>query len=105
METPLKSAILLVFLLVIGLESSGQEYLPTSTTDQVVKHTHYSLSYNESHEQAEWVAYKLTASMVSGSVSRTDNFRIDPAVPSGSATLSDYKGSDMTVDIFVQQVI
>ena len=34
-------------------------YLPTSTTHQIVKHTYYTLSYNEKYEQAEWVAYFL----------------------------------------------
>ena len=34
-------------------------YLPTSTTQQIVKHQYYTLSYNEKFEQAEWVAYEL----------------------------------------------
>ncbi len=36
-------------------------YLPTSTTNQIVKHDYYTLSYNEKFEQAEWVAYELKA--------------------------------------------
>jgi endonuclease G len=34
-------------------------YLPSSTTGQIVHHKGYSLSYSEKHEQAEWVAYAL----------------------------------------------
>ncbi len=34
-------------------------YLPSSTTGDIVHHSHFSLSYNESYEQAEWVAYVL----------------------------------------------
>ena len=34
-------------------------YLPTSTTGYIVHHDYYSLSYNEDHEQSEWVAYEL----------------------------------------------
>jgi len=100
MEKPLNAAFLLLFLLFSGINSFAQdysnsdEYLPTSTTDQIIKHSHYALSYSEANEQAEWVAYKLTASMMSGAVSRTDNFRVDPDVISGSATLADYKGSN-----------
>ncbi len=93
MDKTLKAALLLIFLLFTVLDSFGQDYLPTSIIDQIIKHGHYSLSYSEAIEQAEWVAYKLTASMVSGSVSRTDNFRIDPKIASGSASLADYKGS------------
>ena len=38
------------------------DFLPTSTTNQIVKHNYYSLSYNEKYEQAEWVAYELKKS-------------------------------------------
>lgn len=42
------------------VKSDTNEYfLPTSTTGQIVHHDGYSLSYNEPHEQAEWVAYEL----------------------------------------------
>ena len=60
----------------------------------VVQHTGYTLSYSEENEQPEWVAYLLTAPEVFGNASeRADNFREDPAIPTGSATLADYKGS------------
>lgn len=35
------------------------DFLPTSTTNHIVKHKYYTLSYNEAFEQAEWVAYEL----------------------------------------------
>ena len=34
-------------------------FLPTSTTNEIVVHENYTLSYNEKYEQAEWVAYEL----------------------------------------------
>ena len=85
----------LIFILLLSLNLYSQEldYLPTSTTGQIIDHTHYTLSYSEAHEQAEWVAYELTASEVNGSYDRTDNFRRDPKVQTGSASLADYKGS------------
>ena len=62
--------------------------------DIIVQHTGFTLSYNEDHEQPNWVAYLLTADEVFGNASsRDDNFREDPSVPTGSATLADYKGS------------
>ena len=66
---------------------------PKPDTNQVVKHTAFWLSYSEPHEQAEWVYYILTPERVSGTEKRKNNFRADPAVLTGSATLADYKGS------------
>lgn len=60
---------------------------------EIVKHTYYTLSYSEANEQAEWVYYKLSSEMLLGTQERTDNFRIDSLVSTGSATLSDYSGS------------
>ncbi len=59
----------------------------------VISHVGYTLSYNETHEQANWVAYELTAEEVAGEVKRKDAFRADPEVESGSAALADYSGS------------
>jgi endonuclease G len=39
------------------------DFLPVST-NQIVNHQYYSLSYNEEYEQAEWVAYELKSSYV-----------------------------------------
>ncbi|MFT4759796.1 MAG: endonuclease G [Saprospiraceae bacterium] len=69
-------------------------YLPTSTTGQIVKHQYYAISYNEEYEQPEWVAYELTKDrLYTKGVGRTNDFRPDIAVKTGSASLSDYRGS------------
>ena len=69
-------------------------YLPAiDENDQIVVHTGFTLSYSEPHEQAEWVAYLVTAERLKGDVKRTNNFRIDPAISTGSSVLGDYKGS------------
>jgi endonuclease G, mitochondrial len=74
--------------------SDNADWLPTSSTGAIVKHTYYTLSYNEKHEQAEWVAYQLTRERLSGErVKRNDNFRPDPEVGTGSASPNDYRGS------------
>jgi len=88
--------ILLSFLFVLfSLLSHGQElYLPAfDSTDQVIKHYGYYLQYNEVYEQADWVAYELTANECIPRVKRKDNFREDPEVIEGSASDEDYKGS------------
>jgi len=85
-----------VFLLLIFLPVFlfGQcALLPTSTTDEIVKHTFYTISFSKKDKQAEWVAYLLTRSMLTGQSERGNNFRPDPDVPSGSAQLSDYSKS------------
>ena len=65
-----------------------------SPDDIVVRHTGFTLSYNEKHEQPNWVAYLLTSDKVFGNASsRGDNFREDPSIPTGSSTLADYRGS------------
>jgi len=51
------------------------------------------LSYSEANEQASWVYYILSREQIYGTQSRTDDFRADPAVTTGSASLEDYKGS------------
>ena len=43
-------------------EATNLFFIPTSTTNQIVHHEHYSLSYHEEFEQAEWVAYELKKS-------------------------------------------
>lgn len=65
-----------------------------STTDAVIERPYYTIRYNEEHEQAMWVAYKLVAdSLAKPTFERKDDFREDPRVRTGSATLSDYRGS------------
>lgn len=75
----------------------SKPWLPQSTTGEIVDHIHYTLSYNEQYEQAEWVAYPLTQALLRmPNVPRTDYFFDDPKVSSGSATYYDYKGSGYT---------
>lgn len=85
--------IITTIIVLTSINLNAQELRPTSTTNQIIKHTYYSLSYSESHEQAEWVYYMLTKEMVQGVQKRKDQFRSDPSVTTGSATLLDYKGS------------
>ena len=63
--------------------------------DEIVKHFAYTLCYNERHEVANWVAYTLKRSYIisKNKVQRTEDFRDDPAVKTGSARLEDYRHS------------
>ena len=69
-------------------------YPLASTTDTILSYTGFDLGYNEQFEQASWVAYVITREEVeSGNVERTDDFRPDTSITTGSAELKDYRGS------------
>lgn len=70
-----------------------EDVLPTSTTHQIYKHAYYTLSYNENHEQAEWVAYQLKASDVVSTQLKRPFFEQDPKVKTRSADWRNYKNS------------
>ncbi len=69
------------------------DFLPTSTTNQIVKHDYYTLSYSENQEQAEWVAYDLKKSYVVNNHFKRPFFVQDPLVKTGSADWRNYKNS------------
>ena len=74
-------------------ENKYSEYLPSSTTNQIVKHDFYTLSYNEKFEQSEWVYYELKKRfVVNGNFSRPF-FIEDPKVKTESANWRNYKKS------------
>ena len=63
-------------------------------SDTLIEREGYALGYIEKHEQPAWVQYVLTADEVSRAmVNRSDDFRADPYVPTGSATPQDYTRS------------
>jgi endonuclease G, mitochondrial len=69
-------------------------YPMTFTTDTILSYAGFDLGYNEQYEQAAWVAYVLTREEVEqGPYDRTDNFRADTLIATGSATPADYRGS------------
>ncbi len=70
--------------------AKSTDYLPLPAKD-LIRHTYYSLSYNEKYEQANWVYYALTDSMVLYvTEERSSSFKMDGLVPTGSAKSSDY---------------
>lgn len=69
------------------------DYLPSSTTNQVVKHDYYVLSYDEKFEQAEWVAYELKKAYIKNNDFKRPYFNEDPKVTTGSADWRNYKQS------------
>lgn len=76
-----------------GLEAPSCPAEHNASDHQRRDYTHYSICYRESYEQAEWSAYCLTEDELIKNAGRSDDFRPDPQIKTGSATLADYKGS------------
>lgn len=76
--------------------TKGVYFLPTSTTNQVIEHSTFYLSYSENHEQAEWVAYELKPEHISGGKHKRPHFIQDPKVSTESAHWNNYKNSGYT---------
>jgi endonuclease G len=73
--------------------STDFDYLPTSTTNAIVSHEYYTLSYYEKYEQAEWVAYILKKEQISNNKLKRPYFYQDKLVKTGSADWRNYKKS------------
>lgn len=58
--------------------------------EELICHSAYCLVYNEDHEMAKWVAHILSREIVHGNVSRTNDFREDSLIITGSAQEADY---------------
>ena len=76
---------------IISLETA--DFLPTSTTGQIIHHNNYSLSYSEKHEQAEWVAYFLKDEHISSTNFDRPYFEMDSKVKTKSAHYKNYSNS------------
>lgn len=54
----------------------------------------FALGYIEKHEQPAWVIYRMTRTeATTKAAKRSNKFRPDPEIPTGSATLADYRRS------------
>ena len=68
--------------------------VPGGPCDVILDRCGYAIGYSNKYVQPLWVSYKLTADEVkSKKAKRSDDFRVDPAVPGIAATPEDYKGS------------
>lgn len=66
-----------------------------SLDDQITKYNGFTVSYNNTHEQANWVYYTITSEDLTcpTKVKRKNKFYEDYRLKGHSAYLSDYKGS------------
>jgi len=62
--------------------------------DTIIDRPGYALGYSEYHEQAAWVIYIMTREeATTKEAQRTNKFRSDSQIPTGSATPGDYRRS------------
>ena len=74
--------------IIADLEAVGLPQLQAG--DQRVKHHALILDYAPEYKQARWVAHIIVPDIIRGVVFRTNDFRVDPDVHSGTAVESDY---------------
>ena len=79
--------------LIVPVVAFAQGLYQHSYSGELTSHSRYILSYVETHEQAEWVYYKLNSNLANGNIERSNNFKEDYSVSTGSAKPSDYKYS------------
>ena len=95
MKTKIMRYLVLTILVLISSNLLSQSLPQKIDVDnQIIHNDGYILSYNETCEQPNWVYYVITPEDLNGTkVKRKNVFKKDTLVPTGSATLEDYKGS------------
>lgn len=58
--------------------------------ETVIQHAALSLVYEEENEQAKWVAHIILPDIIDGKISRSNDFREDPQIASGSSSEKDF---------------
>ena len=58
--------------------------------ENLIEHKAFCLVYDEKHEQAKWVAHKISTNITEGSYGRSNDFREDTLINSGSTKELDY---------------
>ena len=84
------------FLLLLCTTVHGQafDYLPAPVPGhQVITYPQFTFSYNEIHEQPDWVAYMLTSQEAQIGETFSGNFTEDDSVSTGSAEEDDYRST------------
>lgn len=64
-----------------------------SEDHEIRRFENYTICYRESYEQAEWSAYCISDYQLVKNADRSNDFRADPIISTGSADLADYRKS------------
>jgi endonuclease G len=63
---------------------------PIGVESEQTKHKAMVISYNEKHEQANWVFHKILPDVAEGNFTRTNDFRVDSTISTLSSQQEDY---------------
>jgi endonuclease G len=78
----------------IDYEAENLPVLPASTPSQILRRLGYTVSYNSTYLQPNWVVYELLESELDGEARRKDvDFQPDPDLGDKGPQLEDYRGS------------
>lgn len=77
-------------LLKIGEDLAKIGVPETSNNEKIIYHSAMCLVYSEPHEQAKWVAHIILPDIVNGKEGRTNNFRKDTLIETGSSEDADF---------------
>jgi endonuclease G len=81
-------------LLLLSSLAHAQVWLPEEDTPtEIIQHSAITIGYNEDHEVPQWVAYVLRKEHLRDCFDRSENFREDVTVRTGSALPTDYRSS------------
>jgi len=58
--------------------------------EELIEHQAMMLVYSENHEQAKWVAHIISTEIIEGSAGRSNDFRPDTNIKTGTAVEKDY---------------
>ncbi len=72
----------------VDLHQNGLPALKEGET--LIEHSAMSLVYSEKHEQAQWVAHIITPDIITSNLGRTNDFRVDKKISTGTAVEEDY---------------
>lgn len=84
---------LLLILFNCGPITTLEQNLLPESRGETLSHKDYTFDYSEEHEQSYWVAYLVELAEINGNTKRSDDYREDSLVSTGSATLDDYRHS------------
>lgn len=80
----------------LPMPSGKKLEMPTSLVplpEQIIRHTGYTVSYNQKLRLPNWVSYELTRKETKGKEKRSNRFLADPLVKGWIATNADYARS------------
>ena len=83
--------LLMLILSVVNLTTCDDVDLSPASVNQTIQRDHYTLDYNEEHEQSNWVFYKITEDHIKGTAKRKKYYKSDPMITTYSSNYKDYK--------------